>query len=192
MIKKNKQALRPLVKKNKRGGFTDLFLFMIFAFVIILVSVVMTYIGIRTEDQLQESLGKMDLHDTMGNNASVVIDNTVGVTNTTFLALRWITVFLIGGMILSIFIGSYLVTTKPIFFIPYLFIVIIAIIVSVPMSNAYETLMSEPTLANTFTGFFGANWIMLNLPIWITIIGITGGIIMFSRMGRKEENVYAY
>ena len=183
--------MRPLVK-NKRGGFTDLFLFMIFVFVIILISVVITYIGIQTEDQLQESLGKMDLHDTLGNNASVVIDNTIGVTNTTFLALRWITVFLIGGMILSIFIGSYLVTTKPIFFIPYLFIVIIAIIVSVPMSNSYETLMSEPTLTSTFTGFLGANWIMLNLPIWITIIGITGGIIMFSRMGRKEENAYAY
>ena len=178
--------------KNKHGGFTDLFLFMIFAFVIILISVVMTYIGIHTENQLQESLGKMDLHDTVGNNASVVIDNTIGVTNTTFTALRWITVFLIGGMILSIFIGSYLVTTKPIFFIPYLFIVIIAIVVSVPMSNSYETLMSNPTLASTFTGFLGANWIMLNLPVWITIIGITGGIIMFSRMGRTAESVYGY
>lgn len=183
--------MRSLIK-NKRGGFTDLFLFMIFSFVIILVCVLITYIGIQTEDQLQESLGKMDLHDTVGNNASQVIDNTMGVTNTTFTALRWITVFLIGGMILSIFIGSYLVTTKPIFFIPYLFIVIIAIIVSVPMSNSYETLMNNPTLADTFTGFLGANWIMLNLPIWITIIGITGGIIMFSRMGREEENVYRY
>lgn len=179
--------MRSIITKNKRGGFTDLFLFMIFAFVIILVSVIITYIGIQAEDQLQESLGKMDLHDTVGNNASQVISNTVGVTNTSFTALRWITVFLIGGMILSIFIGSFLVTTKPIFFIPYLFVVIIAIIVSVPMSNAYETLMSEPTLSNTFTGFLGANWIMLNLPVWITIIGITGGIIMFSRMGRRES-----
>jgi len=183
--------IKPLIK-NKRGGFTDLFLFMIFAFVIILISVVMIYIGIQTEDQLQESLGKMDLHDTTGNNASVVIDNTMGVTNTTFTALYWITVFLIGGMILSIFIGSYLITTKPIFFIPYIFIVIISIIVSVPISNSYETLMSNPTLSSTFTGFTGANWIMLNLPVWITIIGITGGIIMFSRMGRKEETIYGY
>ena len=178
--------------KNKRGGFTDLFLFMIFAFVIILVSGVMIYIGIEIEDQLQKSLGKMDLGDTMGNNASVVIDNTIGVTNTTFQALHWITVFLIGGMILSIFIGSYLVTTKPIFFIPYLFIVIIAIIVSIPMSNSYEILINNPTLSSTFAEFTGANWIMLNLPVWITIIGITGAIIMFSRIGRKEESAYGY
>lgn len=178
--------MRSLIK-NKKAGFSDLFIFMIFAFIIILISVVWIYIGGEVEDQMQETIGKMDLHDTQGNNASEVIKNTIGTTNQSFQALHWITVFLIVGMMLSIFIGSYLVTTKPIFFIPYLFIVIIAIVVSVPMSNAYETLMADETLAPTFLGFMGANWIMLNLPMWITIIGITGAIIMFSRMGRREE-----
>jgi len=37
-----------------------------------------------------------------------------------------------------------------------------------------------------------SNWIMLNLPMWITIIGITGAIIMFSRMGKREEINYGY
>jgi hypothetical protein len=177
--------------KSKKGGFSDLFIFMIFAFVIILVSVIWVFIGGKVETQMQETIGEMDLHDTVGNNASVVISNTIGATNSSFQALHWITVFLIGGMILSIFIGSYLVTTKPIFFVPYLFIVIIAIVVSVPMSNAYETLMADATLSGTFAEFGGASWIMLDLPVWITIIGITGGIIMFSRMGKKEDQ-YAY
>ncbi len=181
--------IRPLV--NKKGAFSDLFIFMVFAFVIVFISVIWIYMGSLAQEQMQDSLGKMDLHDTVGNNASQVIDNTIGDFNTSIGALRWITVFLIAGMILSIFIGSYLVTTKPIFFIPYLFIIIIAIVVSVPMSNAYETLMTTEALSDTFTSFQGANWIMLNLPIWITIIGITGAIIMFSRMGRKEDQ-YAY
>jgi len=182
--------LRPLV--NKKGAFSDLFIFMVFAFVIVFISVIWIYMGGLAQDQMQESLGKMDLHDTVGNNASQVIDNTIGDFNTSISALRWITVFLIAGMILSIFIGSYLVTTKPIFFIPYLFIIIIAIVVSVPMSNAYETLMTTEALSGTFTSFQGANWIMLNLPIWITIIGVTGAIIMFSRMGRKEDQYAQY
>ena len=181
--------LSPIVK-DKRGGFSDLFIFMIFAFVIILISVVWVYIGNTVEEKMQETIGQMDLHDTVGNNASQVITNTMGATNSSFGALHWITVFLIGGMILSIFIGSYLVTTKPIFFIPYLFIVIIAIVVSVPMSNAYETLMNDAVLSGTFAEFSGASWIMLNLPIWITIIGITGGIIMYSQMGKREEQQY--
>lgn len=178
--------------KNKRAGFTDLFLFMIFAMVILFVAGIWVYIGLQAEDQFQDSLGQMDLHDTVGNNASEVIDNTIGQTNTTFSALRWITVLLIGGMILSIFIGSYLVTTKPIFFIPYIFIVIIAIVVSVPISNTYETLMNDATLGATYQSFTGASWIMLNLPIWITIIGISGGIIMFVRMGSKREDNFSY
>ena len=179
---------------NKRGGFTDLFIFMIFAFVIVLISVLWVYMGGLANDKMQETIGQMDLHDTQGNNASVVVENTMGSGgfNGSVVALQWITVFLIAGMILSIFIGSYLVTTKPVFFIPYLFIVIIAIIVSVPMSNSYETLMTSQTLAGTFSGFMGANWIMLNLPIWITIIGIGGGIIMFSRLGKREVDQYAY
>jgi len=182
--------LRPIVPKNKRGGFSDLFIFMIFAFVIILISVVWVYMGGLVEERLQETVGQMDLHDTVGNNASQVITNTMGAVNNSFGALPWITVFLIGGMVLSIFIGSYLVTTKPIFFIPYIFVVIIAIVVSVPMSNAYETILNEQTLASTFTAFSGASWIMLNLPIWITIIGISGGIIMFSQMGKRKEETY--
>jgi len=179
--------------RNKRGAFTDLFLFMIFAFVIVLISVVWIYMGGMVTEQLHISMDDMDLSDTVGNNASQVIDNTMGNGgfNGSIQALHWISIFLIIGMILSIFIGSYLVTTRPIFFIPYLFIVIIAIIVSVPMSNAYERLMLDATLGASFLGFVGANWIMLNLPIWISIIGITGGIIMFSRMGKKEEN-YGY
>ena len=178
------------LKKNKKGAFADLFIFMIFALVIVLISVVFIFIGVKTTDQLHLSMDGMDFHDTIGNNASQVIDNTMGEVNSTFQALHWITVFLIVGMMLSIFIGSYLVTTKPIFFIPYLFIVIIAIVVAVPMANTYETLMTDATLSGTFAGFTGANWLMLNLPIWITIIGITGGIIMFSRMGKKEELGY--
>jgi hypothetical protein len=179
--------------KSKKGGLVDLFIFMIIAFAVILISGVMIYIGLETEDQLQDTLGQMgDLHDTVDNNASEVITNTMGVTNATFDALHWIAVFLIFGMILGIFIGSYLVTTKPIFFIPYVFIVIIAIIVSVPMSNTYEILTNDATMGATYTAFTGASFIMLNLPIFISIIGIVGGIIMFTRMGRKEEINYGY
>lgn len=182
--------LRSIVPKNKRGGFSDLFIFMIFAFVIVIICVVWVYMGAIIEERMHETIGEMDLQDTNGNNASVVISNTIGATNSAFGALPWITTFLIGGMALSIFIGSYLVTTKPIFFIPYLFIVIIAIVVSVPMSNAYETIMNDPTLSGTFTSFTGASWIMLNLPVWITIIGITGAIIMFSQMGKRRDDQY--
>lgn len=172
---------------NKRGGFTDLFLFMIFAFVIIVVSGVFIYFGGVANTEIHE---KMDGMMFGNSNATEVISNTIGVVNQSYHALYWISIFLIVGMILSIFIGSYLVTTKPVFFIPYTIITIIAIIVSVGISNAYEQIIADPTMASTFAGFVGSNFIMLMLPLWVSIIGIVGGIIMFVRMGSRDDQIY--
>jgi len=175
---------------KKQGGFTDLFLFMIFAFVIILICGIFIYFGGRVTTQVHEKMDNMTFGNAGTINTSKTIDETIGKVNQSYQALYWISVFLIVGMVLSIFIGSYLVTTKPVFFIPYVFITIIAIIISVGISNAYETVIADATLSSTFSKFVGANFIMLRLPIWITIVGIVGGIIMFVRMGSKENQLY--
>jgi F0F1-type ATP synthase assembly protein I len=172
---------------DRKGGMTDLFIFMIFAFAIVLVCVIFIYLGGRVTSQVHEKLDPMQFGNA---NTTQVIDTTFGAVNQSYQALYWISVFLIVGMVISIFIGSYLVTTKPVFFIPYAFITIIAIIVAVAMSNAYEQVSKDPTLASTFAGFVGANFIMSKLPIWIAVIGIGGAVIMFVRMGNRDNEIY--
>jgi hypothetical protein len=173
--------------KGKQGGMTDIFIFMIFSFVILLISGIFIYMGGQITSEVHDKMDTMQFGDA---NTSQVIDESLGAVNTSYQSLYWIAVFLMVGMVLSIFIGSYLVTTRPIFFIPYFFIIIIAIIIAVGISNAYELIIDDPTLASTFAGFLGANFIMLKLPIWITIIGVAGGIIMFIRMGSRENDMY--
>jgi len=172
---------------NKKAGMSDLFIFMIFSFVIIFICGIFIYLGGNITSEVHDKMDTMQFGDA---NTSQVIDQTLGAVNNAYGSLYWISIFLIVGMVLSIFIGSYLVTTKPIFFIPYLFIVIIAIIIAVGLSNSYKEVIQNPTLASTFAGFIGANFIMLKLPIWIAIIGIVGGIIMFVRMGSRENDMY--
>jgi len=101
--------------------------------------------------------------------------------------LKWATVLLIVGMIISILITSFLIRARPVFFVGYIFIVIIAVIVSAPMSNAYETVYNNPALASTFTGFYGATFIFLNLPIWVAVVGILAGIVMFAGMVKQSQ-----
>ena len=173
--------------KGKRGGFTDLFIFMIISVIIVFISGIFIYLGGEVNTKLHSTMDGMQFGDL---NGSDVVTNTMGKVSSTYDALYWISVFLMVGMIISIFIGSYLVTTKPVFFIPYLFVVIIAVIVSVGLSNAYEQVIENPLLASTFDKFVGANFILSKLPIWITIIGFVGGIIMFVRMGSKENDLY--
>lgn len=169
---------------NKQGGFVDLFVFIVVTFVISIIVVVFIFIGNTTTDQLHESMNNMDLVGDGTNNVSVVIDNTIGKVNSAYLILRWASILIFFAMILGIFIGSYMVTTKPVFFVPYIFIIIIAIVVSTVMANAYDELMQESTLQATFLLTPAINWFVLTLPITVTIVGFAGALIMFSRLGK--------
>ena len=182
--------MRNLIQ-DKQGGFTDLFLLIIFSFIIGVIVVVFLYIGATATDKLHEEMDGMDLGDGT-NNVSVVIDYSMGKTNMAYQTLKWTAILIMFAMIIGIFIGSYMVTTKPIFFIPYLFLVIIAIVVSVGIANAYEQLMDNLTLASTFAEMTAINWFLLNLPIVITLVGFIGGLIMFSRLGKGEQQYYGY
>lgn len=176
------------ILKNKQGGLTDLFIFMIVAFAVIFICAIFIYVSITASDKLHETMDEMDLPSSQ--NATELLNDTFDQVPRTFNALYWIAILLIIGMVLSIFIGSYLVTTKPIFFIPYIFITIVATIVAVGLSNAYELVIVDETMSSTFAGFTGANLIMLNLPMWIAVIGIVGAIIMFTRMGSRDDELY--
>ena len=178
---------------DKRGGFTDLFLFLIFGFIVAVIVGVFLFIGATATDKLHETMDDMTtLSGDGNNNVSVVIDNSMGKTNMAFQTLRWTAVLIMFAMILGIFIGSYMVQTKPVFFIPYIFLVIIAIVVAVGMANAYDQLIENETMASTFATMGGINWMVLNFPIVVTLVGFVGGLIMFSRLGKGEEQFAGY
>lgn len=177
--------LRKIVK-DKRGGYADIFIFMITAFVLVVVCVALIYMRTEITNQMHESLD--NLSDDMGKhtNFSKSIDDTMGQVGIAYNSLIWVSVLLILGMIVAIFMGSYLVQTRPVYFIPYIILVFIAVIVSVSIANAYDEIRSDATLSSTFDAFTGSNFILLNLPVWVTTVGIVGGIIMAVRLNRGE------
>ena len=166
--------------KNKKAGMLDLIIAIALSFILAICLVLFFYAQNEVEDkfydiapQLQENIGN-------STNVTLVIANTLGKTTNAFNSFKWISVLLIFGFFISILISSFLVRTHPAWFIGYVFMVIISIIVSVYVSNTYEVLMANPTLESTFlTGFFAQNWIFLNLPVWVTIIGFLAGILMY-------------
>jgi hypothetical protein len=183
--------MRSLIPRGKKGDFLGLVVLIVLAFIIITISVIFLFIQRETQAQLHETLDDLPAGTFGSTNASAVIDDTFGDVGVSYEQLKWITVMLIFGMIIGIFIGSYMVTTKPVMFIPYIFMVIICVIVSAGISNAYETIINNATLSATFLEFGGANHFMLYLPVYISIIGFVGGIIMFVRWVRKDEYLYS-
>ena len=89
-------------------------------------------------------------------------------------------------MAMSIFLGNFMVKAHPAFFIVYLFIIIGCVIASVYISNQYETLLTNEVLGTTLQDFTAGSFIMLNLPLWTTIIGIFGAIFLFMGITRDE------
>lgn len=173
---------------DKKGSYIGMFILIVVAIIILFVSAIFIYIGELTEEKLHETMDDMDIFgDT---NASEVIDSTFGKVNQAYSHLTWITVMLIFGMVISIFIGSYKVRTEAVYFIPYIIISLICIIISVGIANAYEDVIANETLASTFATFTGGNFFMLNLPMFMTVIAFIGGIIMYISWTTKEDYRY--
>lgn len=176
------------ILQNKRGGYTDIFIFMIVTLIVIFVSVLFIYMGGEIEDELHLALDNQS--ETVDYNQT--IEDTFGEINEVLPILYWASLFIIFGMIVAIFIGSYMVQTKPVYFVPYIFIVFIAIILSVSISSAYGEIRATEELSSTFDKFIGANFILAYFPIWIAVISIVGGIIMFVRMRTAQEYPYGF
>jgi hypothetical protein len=164
--------------KSRKAGIFDLILAIALSLILIVSLVLFTFAQHKTQEKLLEVAPKLQ-HNFNNINVTDTINESFGEVGDAYSTFKWISVMLIFGFFMSILISAFLVKTHPAWFVGYIFVVVISIIVSVYVSNAYETLLNNPTLASTFAGFFGATWIFLNLPIWVTIIGFLAGILMY-------------
>jgi hypothetical protein len=163
-----------------QGLIASLFTFMIVAFIIVLVSVMFVYMGNRVQTELKE----VDI-DTAGNWTKIV-DDSIGGVNNAYATLNWLTTFLILGYMLAFLMGCVFAHEHPVVFIIYIFITIIAIIVSVPLANAYYNLYLNSTLNPTFLTFESSSYILFKLPYFITGMALLGFTIVAIRLIRRS------
>jgi hypothetical protein len=169
---------------NKKGGVFDVIIAIIFSFILVVVCVLMVFAQNQTFDKLKEVAPSMQsiFTNESEHNVSQIINDTVGQTSVAYSTLPWITVMLIFGFFMSVLISAFLVKTHPVFFVAYIFISIIAIIISVYISNAYQTLMTTGMLQSTWMSFVGANFIFVYFPIWVTVIAFIAGLLMYANI----------
>jgi len=164
---------------NKKAGIMDMFLYIIIAFIMIICSVLLVYMAGQVKHTFDTN--DMGLHS----DQSKIVNETFGNVLIGFNVLPWALVFLMVGMGIAILVSSYFTQTSPVYFVPYIIIMIILVIVSVPIANSYETLYSNADLSSTFIQFFAVSYIFTKLPIWVSVIGILAGIVMYIRMFRN-------
>jgi hypothetical protein len=167
------------------GGLVLLVLvFIVGAFFITVGSGVLTY-SVRTINDVTTGLGMVG--DT---NMSAISDVSIGTLNNSISMLQWgsgiILVFCLLGII--IFAGSIRMNPNGFLIGLYLILMLVMIFVSILMSNTYEVYLGgSDVIATELAGMTMASFMVLYMPMIITIMGFIGGIIIFSGLG--EETV---
>ena len=111
-------------------------------------------------------------------NVSSIAQQTFGEINSALNSLKVLAFLMIFAIGLSTLITSALTKSNPVFFIVHIFVTVVVFVFGVEVSNAYESLLTNPLLGSTLAGFTGGNYIMLNLPTYIIIFGVMGAILI--------------
>ncbi len=163
---------------NKKGqGITQLFILIAISMVLILFFSVWIF-GFNT---LTNAMEDIELPASTGINFTDITKDTLSHVNSGMAFLRIIAVLMIFGFSLSIIITSFVDKVHPgLGFVVHLFVTAIAVVFAVQVSNAYEALLTNNVLGETLQSFTGGTFIMLNLPVWVTVIGFIGIILLMS------------
>lgn len=111
-------------------------------------------------------------------NMTEASDITFGSVNQSIQALRMVSLIYILGLGVAIVITSALQQKYPWMFFVYLMIWLLAIVTSPLISNAYETLLNSNIMEGTLNTFSASNFLILNLPMVILIIGALSTIFL--------------
>lgn len=174
-----------ILMHNKKGqSIVQLFIFVAIVMVIVLFFAVWLF-GFNT---LTETLDEIELPTGTGINFSEITRDTIDHVNTGMGFLRTIAVLMIFGFAISILLSSFLEKTHPgLGFVIHIFVTALAIPFAVVVSNAYEDLLADAVIGPTLQTFTGANFIVLNLPLWVVVIGIAGIILLMSGIPKDRE-----
>jgi len=157
--------------KDKRGS-EDVFLVVIFLFIAAVFLLFAFYLNSQitaTASPVFESL-------VSGSSAPMTAVSSIftGTINYVFLALFF-------GLLVSLLITSFMTPTHPVFFILSIILFIGLIVVSVILSNSYETIANLPQFATADSVLSIPHFIMGHLPMISLAVGILAAIIIYSR-----------
>ena len=174
--------LRKITKMNKKASVADVLVWIVICFITVMFLGMWTY-GF---DKITDALTSIDSTGS-SINISKHAEATFGVINSKMSGLHSIAFIIMFSLALAILISNFMIKAHPVFFVVYLLVVVIAVIFSVYVSNSYMDLLGHEEIGSTLQEFSGANFIMENMPLWTTVIGFIGAVLLFAGISRDRE-----
>lgn len=156
---------------NKKGEVTDYLIFVITLFVF----AIGLFILIYTIPAITGGLKHAGLNNTAEtSNAIRSIDNLSNVVNRGF-------AMLFVGLVLSMFITSFMTRSHPIFLFLYIIFLGISVILSAYLTNAYQIMIENPTFSSVLANATYITWIMQHSVQILVVVGAVSMIITFAK-----------
>lgn len=170
------------ILRNKKGEYTDVFIFIIMSFVIVIFFGIMLYgFGIFNDALLSV---QFDIGNT---NFTNIVDSTWGEVFDAYDNLRTLSYVLIFGMILTMLVSAWAVRKPPIYLIIWIVVSLVGIIAGAYISNVYTMLLNNPDFGSTLESFKGASYMLLYLPYLAGIISLFSGLIGLIGLNRTRR-----
>lgn len=163
--------------KSKKGDLTGVIYLVITVAALAVVLLLGSYIGKTVSGGLKNAVNSTN------DNVNQAFDSTINVSKTGFNAV-WYIVF--GGLLIGLMITAWYMPTHPIFVVPFIILLIVAIMVGMAMSNAYSALAENATLASTASEQTPIAFFMNKLPFVAFIVGLIALIITFAKPGGEN------
>lgn len=114
------------------------------------------------------------------NQSSSTVTALQGV-QTTVNRLDYVLFGIFVGLTLAIIISGWFIGGHPIFMFIYFIVLAIGVAFSTILSNTWETISTVGAFGSTVNSFPITNHILLSLPIYVTVIGFIGIVVMFAK-----------
>lgn len=169
---------------NKKGFIIELIAFAVIGIIVILFFGGIIYGFDLFTDVITDPL----IVDSSELNLTAATNPTIGSLNTGLSNLHLIAAVIIIGYLFATLIFAYFSSKHPLWLIVYILVVIMVVIFSIYISNAYETVQSNSLIGGMVSEFSIGNVIMSYLPVWTALIGLFGialsiiGMTMARRM----------
>ncbi len=176
------------IKINKKAQLSS---FSIFTWMITAFLAVVLFAGlIYTMSVLNDVFTQVGLQNEVNvgrpgyTNMSLASEQIWGTALESIQALKLVAITYILALGASIIIVGFLERKHPFLFFVYMLIVLLGVIFAPTISNAYEELLDSGIFDGGLIEFTASNFILLNLPVFVLLIGFGGGIGLFINLVR--------
>ena len=165
--------------KNKKAATLDniLLLTKMFGFALFILIMYLIWNEL-TSDELNEQLW-----DVTKEGSSIRDNTTVAINN-----MDWIFLVAYFSMHVGIIVLAFFLRSHPVVYVAGIFIIIILIMVSAPLSNVWEETIQESTFIESAASMPKTNFIMGKLPIFETVFAFLT-LIAFAAFARSEQYI---